>query len=216
LNSQYSVLVKSVFQRLNFMSEPVIGEAGSSYIQNAFNSISRPTYDKAVSRQPKSSGLSFKAINARTVGRNSLPGLIPHLNLASFLDPDTINWPDSCQNWFKAQGPSLKPIYSSCLKEFAHFSEILWSFLLCVFASSANSKPQFIFTFGGRIGCNGKHPDRPQTICASGVSDSASGWKNGGSSGGRSSRPRQNEEVAITTITPMPLGQVEFVNVEMC
>jgi hypothetical protein len=93
--------------------------AGSEGIRNA-PALTRPSYAQAVSISPKISAPAHKTV-ARHPGRNSLPGLIPSIKWPSFPAPDTLNWPDSCRNWFRAQGPTLKPIYSSCLKDFAQF-----------------------------------------------------------------------------------------------
>jgi hypothetical protein len=116
---QTSIPIKSVFQRLNFGASRSVTTAISEGIQNA-PALTRPSYAQAVSISPQISAPAHKTVS-RQSGQNSLPSLIPSIKWPSFLVPDILNWPDSCRNWFRAQGPTLKPIYSSCLKDFAKF-----------------------------------------------------------------------------------------------
>jgi hypothetical protein len=108
---QTSIPIKSVFQRLNFEPSRSVTAAGLEGIQNA-PSLTRPTYAQAVSNSLQISALAHNTVTRQT-GRISLPGLIPCIKWPSFPAPDILNWPDSCRNWFRDQGLTLKPIYSS-------------------------------------------------------------------------------------------------------
>jgi hypothetical protein len=60
---QSLVPIKSIFQRLNFESREVAGEAGSAGIQKASNSVPRPTYVQAYTGKPNFSGLALKVVS---------------------------------------------------------------------------------------------------------------------------------------------------------
>jgi hypothetical protein len=210
---QTLIPIKSIFQRLNFESSHFAGKAGSEGIQKVSHSLPRPTYAQAVTDSPKLLDLARKDVRRQT-GQISLPGLIPSIKWPSFLAPDILNWPDSCRNWFKAQGPALKPIYSTRLKDFAEFFSQFSGH-----SSFASLSPPPI------VNPNASSPAQADSGAMANILIDPRPFVPPGFQiqhvEGRTAihrvvvprRTRQNEEVAIASITPMPPGQVDFANV---
>jgi hypothetical protein len=147
-----------------------------------------------------------------------LPGLIPFMKYTSFSAPDPSNWPDSpCHSWFRAHGPSVPIKKNSTFKELFSFS------ISAVSPNSPASSPYTATVNPSPLPSSAAAPAKtlamanipidPQPFVLPGFQIQHIEGRTAVHRVILPRRPRRHEEYAISTIQPMPKGQVHFANV---
>jgi hypothetical protein len=211
-----------VFERLKFSSTvSASNNSGNGAIAKSYAQVVNDTNFPSSNNGP-----IYREKSNRNVGINSLkrksptmPGLLPFMKYSTFKSPDCSHWPnDSFRNWFQARGPILEAVMALSFRELAAALSPLPfqsapSFPPCTVNPSSPVPPQSPLTQAPKQAEMANVPINPEPFVHNGFKIVHMECR---TTVHRVVLPRwgrKHEDFAITTITPMPQGQVHFANV---